>query len=184
MEKFLSEQQILILIFSGIISILTSIITTQVSEKLKAKCEKTTYISKVQFDVELKVYQELSEKSYNALMDCALLFPVGLTYVPEKEEERKKDEQELYLHSNQSTVHFQDSLYKYSPFIKKEIFEKFHELLNYISTQNRFFYSKITVEHFEFNILERENLTNKILDLHKKIIQELRDYLNSIKVEK
>lgn len=184
MEKLLSEQSILILIFSSIISFITSIITIHVSEKLKAKCERTTYISKAQFDVELKVYQELSEKSYNAVMDCALLFPVDLTLVPEKEEERKKYEQGLYMCSNSSTVSFQDSLYKYSPFIKKEIVEKFHELLNYISTQNRFFYSKIAVEHFRFNILEREKLTKKILDLHNSIIQELREYLNSIRVEK
>ena len=117
-------------------------------------------------------------------MDCALLFPVDLTLVPEKEEERKKYEQRLYKCSNSSTVSFQDSLFKYSPFIKKEIAEKFHELLNYISKQNRFFYSKITVENFRFKILEREQLTEQIIDLHKSIIQELREYLISIRVEK
>lgn len=172
------------LFLPGIISFLVSIITTLLTEKIKAKCERTSYISKAQFDVELKVYQELSERSYNAVMDCALLFPVDLTLVPEKEEERKKYEQYIYTCSNSSTVSFQDSLFKYSPFIKKEIAEKFHELLNYISTQNRFFYFKMDDKNFRFNPLEREQITNQIIDLHKSIIQELRQYLNSMKVEK
>ena len=47
---------------------------TKELETLKAKNDKCNYITKTQFDVEFKIYQEISEPIFNMFFDVLKLF--------------------------------------------------------------------------------------------------------------
>lgn len=97
-------------------------------EILKSKNEKINYITKAQFDAEFKMYQELSEASFQMLLDNSRLFPMGIDRLPESKEEQDKIFQERFNKANSSLVNYQNMLFKYAPFIKEENYLLFDEL--------------------------------------------------------
>lgn len=180
--EYLHDNSILLFI-SAFISVITTIITVYFSEKIKAYYQKSIYISKAKFDVELKIYQELSESSFKSVLACSILFPINIVFIPEEPEARRKYEVSIYKKSQDAAVLFQDNLYKSSPFIKEDIANDFEMLLEKISVQNNFFYSKLSVNNFNFSLEERERATEEIIGLHKNIQNKLRNYLHSLQIE-
>ncbi len=186
MEKWfdiLNKNPQIVLLLSSIISVITTIIINWINAALKAKNERMNYITRVQFDIELKIYQDLSEKSFEAVESCALLFPPELTFEPQDTHEKQKYHTQIYEISAQKTNLFKESVYKNSPFIKQEFAIMFEDLLQNIITQNNIFYSKLNYPNYKASIIERSLCTKDIISTHRQIINTLRNYLNSLKIE-
>lgn len=186
MEKlcdFLNKNPQLVILLSGLFSVVATIIVNFINTALTAKNDRLNYITRVQFDVELKIYQELSEKSFNAVESCSLLFPAELTFEPREDNEKKKYEAQIYKTSVEKTALFQEAVYKNSPFIREEFAVKFENLLKCIVVQNNFFNSKLSFTNFKYSIFERSLQTKGIISEHRQIINELRDYLYNLKIK-
>lgn len=159
-------------------------------ELLKAKNEKMNYITKTQFDTEFKMYQELSEACFLMFLDNSLLFPRGIDYLPREEEERKKVFEERYKAARDSLILYQNMLYKYAPFISVRLY-KFFEQLRELAHRQVQWYPDFVLGRLESDVIKElkdekiacRERTKEIEDLHKKLIEELREYLQSLKVQ-
>lgn len=157
-------------------------------EILKSKNEKINYITKAQFDAEFKMYQELSEASFQMLLDNSRLFPMGIDRLPESKEEQDKIFQERFNKANSSLVNYQNMLFKYAPFIKEENYLLFDELKEMGRLQLIYY----PIYKFEYNEEEKKEIYKEIQECwkrtslmykkHDEIIKILRNYLNNIKL--
>lgn len=159
-------------------------------ELLKAKNEKMNYITKTQFDAEFKMYQELSEACFLMFLDNSLLFHRGIDYLPREEEECKKIFEERYKAARGSLIVYQNMLYKYAPFISIKLYELFEQLRTLANRQVQW-YPDFVLGRLEPDVVKELmdekkaclQRTKDIEDLHKKLIEELREYLQSLKVQ-
>ena len=157
-------------------------------EILKSKNEKINYITKAQFDAEFKMYQELSEASFQMLLDNSRLFPMGIDRLPESKEEQDKIFQERFNKANSSLVNYQNMLFKYAPFIKEENYLLFDELKEMGRLQliyypiYKFEYSEEEKKEIYKEIQECWKRTSLMYKKHDEIIKILRNYLNNIKL--
>lgn len=157
-------------------------------EILKSKNEKINYITKAQFDAEFKMYQELSEASFQMLLDNSKLFPMGIDRLPESKEAQDKIFQERFNKANSSLVNYQNMLFKYAPFIKEENYILFDELKEMGRLQLIYY----PIYKFEYNEEEKREIYKEIQECwkrtslmykkHDEIIKILRNYLNNIKL--
>ena len=157
-------------------------------EILKSKNEKINYITKAHFDAEIKMYQELSEASFQMLLDNSRLFPMGIDRLPESKEEQDKIFQERFNKANSSLVNYQNMLFKYAPFIKEENYLLFDELKEMGRLQLIYY----PIYKFEYNEEEKKEIYKEIQECwkrtslmykkHDEIIKILRNYLNNIKL--
>lgn len=102
-------------------------------QNLKFEKEKLNYISKTQFDVEFKMYQELSEACFEMVLSSTALFPNCIDYLPESEEEQKEIFSKRYKDAVDKLVLYQNLLFKYAPW---EIF--FNIVQNSLFRKRRF----------------------------------------------
>lgn len=159
-------------------------------QNLKFEKEKLNYISKAQFDAEFKMYQELSEACFEMVLSSTALFPNYIDYLPESEEEQKEVFSKRYKDTVDKLVLYQNLLFKYAPFISKELYEKFEDLRKMVQAQTNWYpdFKLGRIDNTE--ILrelkdERHNCIKRtpiIEQKHKEIIEALRIYLNNIKV--
>lgn len=159
-------------------------------QNLKFEKEKLNYISKAQFDAEFKMYQELSEACFEMVLSSTALFPNYIDYLPESEEEQKEIFNKRYKDAVDKLVLYQNLLFKYAPFISKELYEKFEDLRKMVQAQTNWYpdFKLGRIDNTE--ILrelkdERHNCIKRtpiIEQKHKEIIEALRIYLNNIKV--
>lgn len=159
-------------------------------EIIKAKNEKMNYITKTQFDAEFKMYQELSETCFLMFLDNSLLFPNCIDKLPDKEAEIE-EYKNRYKRAKDSMLNYQNMLYKYAPFIKEDLYKLFDEFRKKGQFQINFY------PDFHFpnssvadcmNEMGKERLacfkrTSEMFKDHEKIIEELREYLQSLKVQ-
>lgn len=156
-------------------------------ENLKSKNEKLNYITKTQFDAEFKMYQELSEASFLMFYDVSFLFPDQMesAYLDEqKENERLKN---LYNTAHKSLKEYQNILFKYAPFISKDLYESFEKLFKDGLLQVNFFpdYRLNKSEHISFELKQAcLSRTTQMAEKKEELVKELREYLSSLKVQK
>lgn len=156
-------------------------------ENLKTTNEKLNYITKTQFDAEFKMYQELSDYSFQMLLNINQLFPQWDS-LPEDEEEQKEIFKTRYKEAHKSFVLFQNTLHKYAPFISKELFNDF-ENFKQENKKQLTMYPCVKFEtnsdlKAEYRSMASENYkrTPELIKMHEEIIEKLREYLNSLKV--
>ena len=157
-------------------------------EELKTRNDKLNYISKTQFDVEFKMYQELSEYSFQMFLDVNSLFPIYDT-LPKDEEDQKKLFKERYDKALNSFVEFQNVLHKNAPFISKDLYELFENFRKENKLQINA-YPDVKFEpdealRAEYCNLAKENYkrTPELSKMHDEIVNTLRIYLQSLKVQ-
>ncbi|MGN1153765.1 MAG: hypothetical protein ACI4S3_07025 [Candidatus Gastranaerophilaceae bacterium] len=154
-------------------------------EILKAKNDKLNYISKTQFDAEFKMYQELSKAIY-ILINTIKKFDQSQTianvaYI--------KIAQSLSEETKKAFQIFEQLLFQYAPFIQEKIFLICEHFRIVVFTK---FISFHMEELFnEDNIMPRilkisknfDSETREIFLLHKEIIEALRKYLSTLKIQ-
>lgn len=160
-------------------------------EILKAKNEKLNYITKTQFDAEFKMYQELSKYCFEMILKTSSLYPMGIDYLPEDEEQRNEVFRERYLNAKDTLITFQNTLYQYAPFILKELYSLFDDLKKECQKQvNMYLDCKVNHDknadvRKEYRVMETDcwKRTPDIYKKHENIIEKLRDYLCTLKVQ-
>ena len=123
-------------------------------------------------------------------LDNSLLFPRGIDYLPREEEECKKIFEERYKAARDSLILYQNMLYKYAPFISVRLY-KFFEQLRELAHRQVQWYPDFVLGRLESDVIKElkdekiacRERTKEIEDLHKKLIEELREYLQSLKVQ-
>lgn len=139
-------------------------------ESIKAKNEKMNYITKTQFDAEFRMYQELSEACIETFISVNNIFPI----------KEKIDTEQFMITASKNTLIYSRRTYKYAPFLKKELFEKFQKL-------SKIFCDVLSLARFEnkylINIEELKELRANMHEIQADIYNELREYLQSLKVQ-
>lgn len=157
-------------------------------ENLKSKNEKTNYISKVQFDAEYKMYQEISLMSNQTVISCSTAI-LGADEFKDCYDENVIDENINKLsHKMLNEISsFNKTVFKYSPFINQQIYIKLENIID-IAQKIASETSKTLAKSgkIKFQSDEFANLTeycNKLHKKHKEFISELRNYLKNLTVQ-
>lgn len=139
-------------------------------ELLKAKNEKMNYMTKTQFDAEFRMYQELSEACIETFISVNSVFPI----------KDKIETEQFIITARENTLIYGRTTYKYAPFLKKELFEKFKKL-------SEIFCDVLSLAKFEnkylINFEELKELRANMHEIQADIYNELREYLQSLKVQ-
>lgn len=152
-------------------------------ENLKAKNDKLNYITKTQFDAEFKMYQELSKSTYKV----KILFVDYLKRILDKSFDANFVES--YKNVAIEIMDFQEILASYAPFINKNLNEPFENFRMYVDKKIKFI--QIESEKYIKNEITEKNFMKsvcsvkfeKIEQLHENIVNDLRTYLQSLKVQ-
>jgi len=152
-------------------------------ENLKAKNDKINYISKTQFDAEFVMYKELSKATYKV----KILFVDYLKRILDKSFDANFVES--YKNVAIEITDFQEILASYSPFINKNLNEHFENFRMYVNKKIKFIQIESEKE-IKKEITENEFIKSvcsvkfeKIEQLHENIVNNLRAYLQSLKVQ-
>ena len=155
-------------------------------EKFKHISEKKNYVSKVRFDAEFAVYRELSQTFSEAVEAVHGIIPDGEAYYPEDEEERKDYEKHLFVKFAKAHQRAQSTLYANAPFIPKDIYDNFDEILNLIRTQSEVYNEAnfhTTVSDADGEITEDDmNRTAQIDEKFSVLMNIIRDYLAKLEI--
>ena len=157
-------------------------------EELKAKQSRLNYITQAQFDAEFKMYQELSEAKFNAILESSRLFPYGLDKLPSDEEERKSEYLKRYKLASSALIEFQNLLFKYAPFIEEKLYQQFEDLRILIQ-QNVNWFPDLHIDEYLSKTLPFEirqectQRTKEMYDKQETLIKDLREYLKSLKIQ-
>lgn len=177
---------IICLVFSAIWTVVFALYKTDVKkqiENLKAKNEKLNYITKTQFDAEFKMYKELSKSTYKV----KILFVDYLKRILDKSFDANFVES--YKNVAIEVMDFQEILASYAPFINKNLNEHFENFRMYVDTKIKFIQIE-SEKYIKNEITEKEFMKSvcsvqfeKIEQLHENIVNNLRTYLQSLKVQ-
>lgn len=152
-------------------------------EYLKAKNDKLNYITKTQFDAEFKMYKELSKSTYKV----KILFVDYLKRILDKSFDANFVES--YKNVSIEIMNFQEILASYAPFINKNLNEHFENFRMYVDKKIKFIQIE-SEKYIKNEITEKEFIKSvcsvkfeKIEQLHENIVNNLRTYLQSLKVQ-
>lgn len=152
---------------------------TKELETLKAKNDKINYITKIQFDAEYKMYQDLSQKMFNAYIN------IGMMNIEEKDIEtlNDNDRKEYFLEKKKAAFDAYYSFIKcfqtYYPFINKDICDAYNIFKNQILNIDK---TVSTIDYVRRNKDSINDNINKITEQINIINDVLRNYLQSLKV--
>lgn len=157
-------------------------------EKYKSEIKKREYVSKTRFDAEFRIYRELSHAFFEMVKDISIMIPPGVSYSPADVEDRKKYEDECYSDARNSVVKAQDVLYSNAPFIPKEFFIGFEQIMKLCKQQLDAFAKRYNVSYSglpeEKRVLDDKDYgrTGMINDMWMKHIDSIREYLSTLDV--
>lgn len=149
-------------------------------ENQKSNLERKNYISKTRFDAEFQIYRELSKSFFDMTKEIGTMIPIGLVKVPSDKEAKEKYENDIYKNASNNVINAQDVLNQNAPFISKDFYEKYNEILQLCRQQ-------ICVFERRFDILnpmsrsEKETFSAKDYDRTHLIFQKLNDLNDSIR---
>lgn len=155
-------------------------------EKYKHIAEKKNYVSKVRFDAEFKIYRELSQVFSEAIEGVHGIIPFGEAYYPNDEEERDEYKQHLFAEFAKASSSAQKTLFANAPFISKNIYEKFNEIMDLIRTQSEIYIEAnldSTLSNDDSEITEDDiNRTALIDKKFNALMDEIREYLSNLEI--
>lgn len=109
-------------------------------EEVKSNLDKKSYISKVRFDLEIEIYRQLSEATYQMVFDCNSLFPSGEPFgaVDDKVQLKNADKNMNCMLLSYKCA--SDAIYRNAPFIPKDVHDAFFEVMAKCKQQGIDFY--------------------------------------------
>lgn len=159
-------------------------------ERLAKQLERKNYVSKVRFDAEFAMYQELSKVFFDVVVAQNDLFTyyqfdVSLPDKTAQQELCKKRYEAARIAYNSAIA----SLHKNSPFIDKDFFDRFNGILCDIKLQLLHYPSFYVAEDAAETKRECKTVfdecskrTNEIDDRMKNLCADLRKYLKTLDV--
>lgn len=155
-------------------------------ERFKHIAEKKNYVSKVRFDAEFEIYRELSQTFSEAIDGVHGIIPFGEAYYPKGEEEKESYKKYLFEKFTKATVNAQSTLFANTPFISKDIYDRFNEIMDLLRLQ-----SEVYIEvNFDTNlskadgeITEDDTKRTALIDeKYGDLMNEIRDYLSQLEI--
>lgn len=177
-----------VIVNSGVAGTVAWIIATQVVKKYETRLRKREYVSKVRFDTEFLIYRELSKSFFNYVKAICIMVPPGYSEQPADPEARKKEDEEHYRKAQNAHVEAQDALHQNAPFIQKEFYEKYNEILKDGNLQLLAYRKRYNIgykapqsekEEFELDDYQR---SQKMENLMGKLNDDMRQYLAKLDV--
>ena len=157
-------------------------------EEYKAEVDGKIYFTKAKFDAEFELYQLLSKSFFEMVKNITTMIPAGLSSYPADPELRKKYEDGLYDKAVQSSIIAQDVLNANIPFISKDFYNSYNEILHLCNIQLGVYeerWNALSLETQE----EKESFSYEDYDRSRESVNEyfdlcdrLRDYLSKIDV--
>lgn len=159
-------------------------------ERLKSQLENKTYISKVRFDREFSIYEELSDKHITVVYDMGTAVMITRGAMPEY-----VDDTQEFVHCAARNLDAAEMTNKrYAPFISKNIFESYKELgkqaysiISLLDLWDKFDKSLSPIIQFngepytkaqtKDEIERKQKVLSKLSD---DILDKLREYLSSL----
>lgn len=155
-------------------------------EKFKRISEKKNYVSKVRFDAEFSIYRELSQTFSKAVEGVHGIIPDGEAYYPTDGEKRAEYEQYLFSKFTKAYDSAQSTLYANAPFIPKDMYNKFNEVLDLIRIQSEVYneaHFTTTLSDADGEITEEDKArTSEIDEKFNRLMDEIRDYLSKLEI--
>lgn len=159
-------------------------------EHLTKQLERKNYVSKVRFDAEFAIYQELSKAFFDLIIAQNNLFTFyKLDSLPSDPSEKIEVYKKRYETARTAYNSTMDILHKNTPFIKKEIFDKFDNIL-YGVKQQLHHYPSFYIEDDAAELRQEckeifEKCSKKTLEIDeqmKNLFTDLREYLKTLDV--
>ena len=157
-------------------------------EAYKSKIESKTYISKTKFDAEFNLYRELSKVFFDAVKAVSIMIPHGLSKYPIDPDMRKEVEEEHYKKALQAVVVAQDTLKSNIPFISKELYDSYSDILSDCTRQINAFEERWNVSYVGHKLgestleLDDYQRTKTIVDKFDALNEKVRAYISGLDV--
>ncbi len=155
-------------------------------EDYKRTIEKKNYVSKVRFDAEFKIYRELSQVFSEAIEGVHGIIPTDAAYYPVGEEQRQDYVQHLFIQFTKASYNAQKTLFANAPFISKEIYDKFDEIMDLIRTQSEVYNEanlETTLSNAEGEITDEDSKRTRVIDeKFAQLTAEIREYLSNLEI--
>ncbi len=160
----------------------------KVHEVLKTELDTKQHISVKRFDAEFEIYQQSTGCFSAAVRDCATMIPAGFVYVPTDDEARLKLDEEHYDKALKSVVSAQDYLFSIAPFVQKELYDGYKEILSLLTCQVNAYQARFDVndkrpqeEKQGFSSADYRR-TGEINIKFEELNDKVREYLNNLDV--
>ena len=154
-------------------------------ERLTKQLERKNYVSKVRFDAEFAIYQELCKSSDEMERAVYMLFPFGPDHLPPQEDLQKQIFAERYKKAC-SAYHVADqSLSQNGSFISKDMYELFYKVNDLCGIQINLYPYSLRSGSSALDAKQDRECWERTLEIDKeyKILQEkLREYLKTLDV--
>ncbi|MCL2348943.1 MAG: hypothetical protein FWC50_11885 [Planctomycetaceae bacterium] len=170
-------------IIGTVIGIVISVIANSRVTRLNHSLEKKNYISKVRFNKEFVIYEEISEALSLAIGGCCWLFQEKYP-MSENKEQRAKFFQDHYAGAVQDAAKFEALLESKQPFIPENIYNGFYDIRNLCYEQINMFHICGPLWHDTGNDeqkteLRRESISRstEIAEKHKEVLKNIQKRL-------
>lgn len=152
-------------------------------ETVKATNEKLTYISKIQYDIEIEAIRDLTQASHRALLMCFSLIPYDKDLLKNKQEMAARNDGH-YKNFTECINSFMDVYGSSLAFIEEDIAQLFLKFLSICRAQFDF-YNQVYRPQSGIPSKAIEPLyarDGEIEDAHKEAINAIREHLKKIQV--
>lgn len=154
-------------------------------QKIKQDSEQYIYVTKLQYDMEFKIYCEISEKLFKANVSVKGLAPM-MDQVPKEKEALLSEYRKRYTTFVNSYNNFSETFTKYIPFYEKEIYIILDEIRTLFSSEGIDFeiyllddaFSSLSKFPYKESRERKKNMEIKIEELNSLI----RNRLNEMKI--
>ncbi len=157
-------------------------------EKHKSALGNKNYVTQRKFDVEFEMYQTLANSFYRLVKEAVTLIPTGYSLQPADKEIKKAVDEETYNDLSKAINESQDLLFRYAPFIRKDVYEGYRGVLN-MCQQHKFAYAnrwnvgdlrkQEEKERFSIDAYKR---SDEISVQYEAVNQTIREYLQSLEI--
>ena len=159
-------------------------------ESYKSVLDNRNYVSKVRFDAEFLLYRELMVACRNMINDVYFVYPT-FANVPASEDERKKYEDDVFISARTSYNEFNKLITSNAPFIPKDFYERFLELMKLCNKNLTTFSGRWNVftKTWWFGSKEKSGAeseaykrTHEINKTFESLVDDIRGYLSTLDV--
>lgn len=144
-------------------------------EKYKTHLDSKIYITKVKFDKEFELYQQLSRNFFLMIEKLCTLYPLlGSRY--EDDSLQIVSNRIIFKEAQVATIEAQKSINSYAAFITKEFYDNYNEILKECKGLLCSYKPDEQPNDANFQTIE------KIRKMFEKLNEDLRDYLSKLEV--
>lgn len=155
-------------------------------EEIKRKNTEVIYVTEKQFDIEIALIQELTEKAFKLDMNTRALYPIeAYSFLqPKGTEARKKYNSDIATEATSARKEFIEVLGKSRVFIEESIYVKYFEFQKLCGVQQLYFFEKEIngQEYFDDEFKGCTTRAKHLMELNEEICLDIKEYLQKLKV--